>query len=117
MIIYRALKLLNDEYPEHLGVYWTTDWNKAYPYGYKDEIKYYNIFTAKINDEDIDYEKTKLKSEDVFNHEKEIVLKSNVEITVIRMENVIIHPPEKHENKWMFSKTIKSTNTNLKMKT
>lgn len=118
MILYRALKI--DGYfpkPEKMGIYWTGDHNQAFPYGHKEQIDDYYIYTAKIAHSSIDIAATAKMSYGMFSYEKEVVMKPNEEIEVIRIEWVKLFAPMKVNDVWLFKKETQLINTNFKTRT
>ncbi len=119
IILYRALKIDDKTHPEldKMGICWTSDWNQAFPYGYKQQIDTYYIYTAKVKDNCIDETATALVSGAQFNYEREVVLKPDVEIGIITIKKITILPAVKKEEGWVFNKEVQRINTNFKSKT
>lgn len=117
MIVYRAIKIDDTNNLNEIGIYWTSDWNKAYPYGYKGQIDDYYIYTANITQDYIDVAATAKKADESFSYEREIVLNKGIEITITRIEHVKLYAPMQTNNGWTYKKEILLTNTNYKIKT
>lgn len=119
IMLYRALKLsqLNVLNPASLGLCWTSDYDKAFPYGYKRNIDSYHIYVAKVSSGCIDEGKTALMSQGEFSLEREVVLKPGVDIEVIRIDQVTIFPPIRIGEGWKFKKEVQTININFKTKT
>jgi len=116
IILYRALKLnINLKNITKIGIYWTQDWNKAFPYGYKQQIDDYYIYTAKIPHSCIDIAETAIKADGTFSYEREVVLKPNEEIEIIRIEHIKLFAPMRQNKDWIFKKEIQLINTNFKV--
>jgi len=116
VIIYRALKLNTSARDiTKIGIYWTLDHNQAFPYGYKQQIDDYYIYTAKIPNNCIDIAATAIKADGTFSYEKEVVLKPNEEIQVIRIEHIKLFAPMQHNKDWIFKKEIQLININFKV--
>ena len=118
--LYRAVKLDEpaDIFLEQMGIYWTNDWAQAFPYGYKNNINSYYIYTAKVCADCIDDAKTALMAGGEFSHEREVVLKPGSEVEIIRIETVTILPPiRKGPEEYIFNKKIESINVNTNFKT
>lgn len=100
--IYRALKLNDANYPqlEKMGICWTTDFRKAFPYGYKQVIDFYYIYTGLIEQECINQEAT---NNCLFTYEREVVLFENSIINMTSIELIKIQPVQKIEDDWIFS--------------
>lgn len=103
---------------ERMGICWTSDWAKAFPYGYKNNIDSYYIYTAKVSTDCIDEGKTALMAGGEFSHEREVVLKPGSEVKIIRIETVTILPPIRNgPGGYIFNKEIQAVNINTNFKT
>lgn len=91
MKVYRAIRL-GDEiispFLASLGKHWTTDYNKAIPYGYKGDIKSYYIYHAVVQESQIDRPATESAVKGQFSYEREIVLIKGSELTVNQIDKV-----------------------------
>jgi hypothetical protein len=94
-----------------IGIHWTLDTNKAWPYGGKGDRKYYYVYYSTVKLSDIDLLKTLKALTGDFPAEKEIVLKRGKRIKINRVDRIELLEPVRIDNKWTFPRNTVTFNT------
>jgi len=105
MVLYRGVGLEIEPLKTNLGICWSFDYNKAYPYNGKGTpYKFYYICHALIPLKGINWKRTIEVNSDGFTYEKEIRLAFQQPIYVYQCDKIVILPCYSDGTKWNFPK-------------
>lgn len=108
MVLYRGVGL-EIEPNTNLGICWTFNYDKAYPYNGKGTpYKFYFIYHALIPMKGINWKRTIEVNSNGFTYEKEIRLQFQQPIYVLQCDKIIILPCYSDGKKWQFPKEVHS---------
>lgn len=115
MVLYRGMRLAAEAHPipESLGCHWSTNREKAFPYGGKGTQDFYYIYRALVPLSSIDWTFTVDKTLWDKWYEREIVVKKGSPIKLVGVEQVHKVPPVRTDNGWQFPEKIDVINADM----